>query len=195
MFRASGNYVNSSGVDTAVTENICKLGNILFNAVKYTSKKVTEIVRKNFIGIYICRLAEFLHISPNVCTAEGLACSCDKDTARFNFLFFCIFQKFSLQSLYDKNTSTFSFAENSGFTFSDCLNSDKLKFTYTDTCSANRLQNHVQSLTTLNFRSRNKAEIFLFCQLFFFGTEYLFLFLNIFYLQNFITTESKKTVK
>lgn len=46
---ACGNDIDSGGVDTAVTENVGKLCNIIFDAVKHTGKKVTKIVRKNIV--------------------------------------------------------------------------------------------------------------------------------------------------
>ena len=35
MFDSGGDYINSSGVDTAVTENVGEFGNIFFNTVKH----------------------------------------------------------------------------------------------------------------------------------------------------------------
>lgn len=40
VFRAGGNDINSSCVDTAVTENIGKLCNIFFNTVKCSCEQV-----------------------------------------------------------------------------------------------------------------------------------------------------------
>ena len=40
MFSAGGNDINASSVNTAMAENIGKLGDILFNAVKGAGKQV-----------------------------------------------------------------------------------------------------------------------------------------------------------
>ena len=58
----------------------------LFQCRKIHAQKVTEIVQKNFIGIDIGRFAEFLYISPNVCTVKWLACSVMK--IQPNLIFF-----------------------------------------------------------------------------------------------------------
>ena len=38
VFISGSDNINSCGVNTAVSENICELGNVLFNAVKGTGK-------------------------------------------------------------------------------------------------------------------------------------------------------------
>ena len=81
VFRASGDYVNACGIDAAVTENISKFGDVLLNAVEYPCKQVTEVVREYFVGIHICILTQIFHISPDVSSAQRLACACDKNTA------------------------------------------------------------------------------------------------------------------
>ena len=43
------NNVYASCIDTAVSENIGKFGYILFNIVKYTSKKMSKIMQKDFL--------------------------------------------------------------------------------------------------------------------------------------------------
>ena len=50
MLRAGGNNVNSSGIDTAVSEDICQLGDILFYSVECSCKQVSQIVGKNLVG-------------------------------------------------------------------------------------------------------------------------------------------------
>ena len=48
MFIAGCDNINSSCVDTAVTENISELGNVLFYAVKGTGEQVAQIMGKDF---------------------------------------------------------------------------------------------------------------------------------------------------
>ena len=50
MFCTGSNDVDPSGIDVAVTEDICKLGNVLFNAVKCTGKQMAKIVGKHLVG-------------------------------------------------------------------------------------------------------------------------------------------------
>ena len=47
MLGSGGNDIDARGVDACVSENICELGNILFDAVKGTSEQMTEIVREH----------------------------------------------------------------------------------------------------------------------------------------------------
>ena len=55
--RSGGDNINSGRVDAAVTENIRKLGNILFNSVKHTGKQVAQIMRKYLLRVDVCFLA------------------------------------------------------------------------------------------------------------------------------------------
>ena len=41
MFCAGGNNVNTSGIDTAMSEDICQLGDILFYSVECSCKQVS----------------------------------------------------------------------------------------------------------------------------------------------------------
>lgn len=52
MFCTGCNNVDSSCIDAAVSEDISKFSNILFNTVKCTGKQIAKIVRKHFIGRY-----------------------------------------------------------------------------------------------------------------------------------------------
>ena len=54
MFRTGGDNINSGRVDAAVTENIGKLGNVLFNPVKYTGEQVAQVMWEHLSRVYIC---------------------------------------------------------------------------------------------------------------------------------------------
>lgn len=54
---AGGDDINSCGVDVAVTENVGKLDDVLFDAVKNAGEKVAKIVRKYFLRVDICCFA------------------------------------------------------------------------------------------------------------------------------------------
>ena len=54
VFFTCGNDIYAGGVDTAVSENIRELCNILFNAVKHSGEQVAQIMRKNFLRVDIC---------------------------------------------------------------------------------------------------------------------------------------------
>lgn len=79
MFIAGGNDVNTGGIDTAVTENVGELGNVLFNVVKNTSEQVAQIVGKHLLWIYPRLLTKVFHFSPNVGSAQRSARSCNEN--------------------------------------------------------------------------------------------------------------------
>ena len=66
VFGAGGDDIYSCGVDATVTENVGKLCDILFNAVKHTGEQVAKIVRKDLLRINICLYTECFHLSPDI---------------------------------------------------------------------------------------------------------------------------------
>ena len=72
MLCSGGYNVNPRRVDTAVTEDVSKFGNILLDAVEYTGEQVAKIVRKNLVRIDACILTEMLHFPPDVRAAHRL---------------------------------------------------------------------------------------------------------------------------
>jgi len=96
MFRAGGNDINAGCVDTAVPENIGKLGDVLLNTVKHSCKQVPKIMRKHFVRVYICFFAQCFHFSPNVCTAHRLSVFRHKNRTRLYSLLCCIAEQFLL---------------------------------------------------------------------------------------------------
>ena len=54
MFCTGSNDVDPGSVNVAMTEDISKLSDILFDAVECTGKQMAKIVGKHFIGRYPC---------------------------------------------------------------------------------------------------------------------------------------------
>ena len=108
VFIAGGNDINSCGVDTAVTENIGKLGNILFNPVKHPCEQMPQIMGKHFLRIYACLLTKPFHLPPDICTAYRFACAGDKYSACLNPLLRHIAEQFLLQLFYKPDLYHFS---------------------------------------------------------------------------------------
>ncbi len=86
MLVAGGDNINSCRVDTAMIEDISELGDVLFDTVKCTGEKVTEIMRKYFLRVHPCLFAKIFHFSPNVRAAHLLTGSGYKYGTRCNFL-------------------------------------------------------------------------------------------------------------
>lgn len=82
MFIPGSDNINSCGVDTAVSENVCELGNILFDAVKGTCEKVAQIMGEHFLRIYTRLHTKIFHFTPNVGSAHRLAISGYEDRTR-----------------------------------------------------------------------------------------------------------------
>ena len=57
MFRACADDINSCRIYAAVTENVGKFGDVLFNAVKHSGKQVAQVVGKDLLRIDICLFA------------------------------------------------------------------------------------------------------------------------------------------
>ena len=66
MFGAGGHNVDTCGVDGAVTQDVGKLGDVLFDAVKGSSKELAQVMGKHLAWLYSCGLAQFLHCRPDV---------------------------------------------------------------------------------------------------------------------------------
>ena len=90
VFIAGGNNVYPCRVDTAMTENIGQLCNVLFNAVKNTSEQVAQVVRKDLLRIDIGFFAQRFHFTPNIGAAYWLARPCHKNHAVFYLLLRCV---------------------------------------------------------------------------------------------------------
>ena len=54
VLRAGGDDINSCCVNAAVTENIGKLGDVLFDSIEHTGEQVAQVVRKYFLRVDIC---------------------------------------------------------------------------------------------------------------------------------------------
>ena len=83
MLCAGRHNVYSSGVYTAVTENIGKLGNILVNAVKNTREQMTEIVREYLCLTHPRLAAKSLHFAPDIASVKRLSAPRNEDRPRF----------------------------------------------------------------------------------------------------------------
>ena len=81
MLRAGGDDIDACGIDAAVTENVCKLGNVSLDAVKHTGEQMPQVVRKDLTGINISLRTERFHLPPDVCAADRFAGPCYEDTA------------------------------------------------------------------------------------------------------------------
>ena len=57
MLITRGDYIDASGVNAAVTEDISELGDVFFQLIKRPRKQMAKIMRKYLIGINVSLLA------------------------------------------------------------------------------------------------------------------------------------------
>ena len=70
---AAGHNIYPRSIDTAVTKNICKLGNVFFNGIKSACKQFAQIVRKDFPCAHAGFVAKAFHFTPNISAAHWFA--------------------------------------------------------------------------------------------------------------------------
>ena len=109
MFCAGRDDVDPCRIDTAVPENICEFGDILFNTVEDAGEQMPQIVREYLFGIDLCFKAEVFHFSPDIRAAQRLACASDENRARRYLLLGYIPKQFLLQIADDEDTSRLAF--------------------------------------------------------------------------------------
>lgn len=81
MFCAGCNDVDPGRIDTAVTENVGKLGNVLFDSIECSGKQMTKVVRKHLVGRYPRLLTQRFHLTSDITSAHRLTRFRKKDTA------------------------------------------------------------------------------------------------------------------
>ena len=81
MFATGGLDIYSRGIQAAVAEDVCKLGQILCHRVEGPRKQVAQVVRKNLPRVDLCSLTKRLHLPPDVAAAKRLSGFCHKYAA------------------------------------------------------------------------------------------------------------------
>ena len=79
MLVSCGDDINPRGVDTAVTENVRELCDVLLQPVKGAGEQVAQIVRKHLVGVDVRVFAERLHLPPDIRSADRSTAAGDKD--------------------------------------------------------------------------------------------------------------------
>lgn len=95
----AGRYnINSRRINAAVSEDVGKLGDILFYAVKHPREKVAQVMRKDLFWVDVCLPAQGFHLAPNVCAAYRFSRSRYKNHAVFNILLRRVTEQFCFSS-------------------------------------------------------------------------------------------------
>lgn len=152
----AGRYnINSRRINAAVSEDVGKLGDILFYAVKHPREKVAQVMRKDLFWVDVRFPAQSFHLAPNVCAAYRFSRSRYKNHAVFNILLRRVTEQFLFQLFYYKNRSGFRLAINNRLAAFCRFNGYVLQLADANACPANCLQNKTQSFTLSAFRRRH----------------------------------------
>ena len=84
MFLPCGHDIDTSGVDTAVSQNICQLSDVLIDSVKCPGEEFSQIVRKHLAFLDTGGFTQLLHLPPDAAAVEGLAVFTNKDCTSCN---------------------------------------------------------------------------------------------------------------
>ena len=90
MLYTGGHNINPRSIDTAVTEDVSKLGDVLLDTVECSGEEFAQIVGKDFAWFHAGSFAQFLHRRPNVAAVQRLTCSCNKNCAGTNTIFLSV---------------------------------------------------------------------------------------------------------
>ncbi len=82
MFGAGGHDIDAGGIDGAVTQNICQLGNVLFDAVEGAGEQLTQIVGKHLGRFHPGGFAQLFHCRPDVASIQRFSSTGDEDHTR-----------------------------------------------------------------------------------------------------------------
>ena len=139
-----GNHINSGSINTAVSQHICKLCDILINFIKTSGKQMAKVMRKYFIGQHPCFCCEPLHSTPDITSIHGISGFRDKYLAFFDSIFLNVNKQFFSQISRYHNPSVFSFAAYLCISQSYGLYGHKTQLTNPNSCTAYSLQDHFQ---------------------------------------------------
>ena len=89
---ASGHNVDSGGVDTAVTQDICKFGNIFLDAIEGSGKQFPQVVGKHLGFLHSRSFAELFHLAPDTAAVKRLTTLANKDRPSRNTFLLSIIQ-------------------------------------------------------------------------------------------------------
>lgn len=144
---SAGRYnINSRRINAAVSEDVGKLGDILFYAVKHPREKVAQVMRKDLFWVDVCLPAQGFHLAPDVCAAYRFSRSRYKNHAVFNILLRRVTEQFLFQLFYYKNRSGFRLTINNRLAAFCRFDGYILQLADTNTGCANRLQYKAQPL-------------------------------------------------
>lgn len=90
---SGGHDIDAGGVDAAVAEEVCQLGDILLNGVEGSGKELAEVMRKYLSRLHPGGLAQAFHLRPDVAAVQRTAASGAEDQAADDANSLCVAQQ------------------------------------------------------------------------------------------------------
>ena len=88
MLLPCGHDIDSGGIDTAVTQDVGQLGNVLFDAVEGPGKQLSQIVGKHLAFLNTGSFAQLLHLPPDAAAVQRLPLTVLEDHPGGDLFFF-----------------------------------------------------------------------------------------------------------
>ena len=105
VFRPGGQEVDAGGLEAGMAQHIRQLHDVTAGPVKGRGEQMAKVVGKDLAGRDPRRLAQPLHLRPDLTAAEGRPVSGEKDLAGGDFLFPGVLQQPTAQSVRKKNST------------------------------------------------------------------------------------------
>ena len=141
MLYSGGYNIEARRVDAAVPQDIGQFGNVLFYAIKYSGKKMPQVVGENLFRVYPGFPAQGLHLPPDVRSTDSPARARHKYHTASDSLLRRIAEQFLFQLLHDENRAGLALAAHRGLAAPGRLHRNVLQFADPNTRAADSLQN------------------------------------------------------
>ena len=110
MFDAGGHDINPGGVDTAVTQDVGKLGDVLLDTIESSSKELPQVMGKHLGFFHTRNLTKLFHLPPNSTAVKRFSALANKDRPGRDMLVLSIIQQQFSQLARHEDRPSFAFA-------------------------------------------------------------------------------------
>ena len=109
VFRPGGQEVDACGLEAGMAQHIRQLHDVTAGPVKGRGEQMAKVVGKDLAGRDPRRLAQPLHLRPDLTAAEGRPVSGEKDLAGGGLLLFGVLQQLATQLIREKDGADLAF--------------------------------------------------------------------------------------
>ena len=144
MFLAGRNEIDPCGIDAAVSQHIRQTSHVLAGPVKGHREQMAQVMGKDLRGRHPRRLAQALHLRPDLPPRQTPAPSREKNLAGGDVLFLGILQQLPPEFPGDENGADFPFQADVRPPLPGRLHREILHLTHPDARSADALHEQCQ---------------------------------------------------